>query len=88
LAVLPFGAAVAFPPMFLTRNHQDQTLLLLCSNPQANASASLAIVPSCFCKESVMSHLFLPLLADYIWIGGGSIGLIVLIVIVVLVLRG
>jgi hypothetical protein len=28
-----------------------------------------------------------PLLADYIWIGGGSVGLIVLIVIIVLVLR-
>ena len=34
-----------------------------------------------------MMHLFLPMLADYIWVGGGSIGLIVLIVIVVLVLR-
>jgi hypothetical protein len=28
-----------------------------------------------------------PILADYIWVGGGSIGLIVLIVIIVLVLR-
>jgi hypothetical protein len=27
-------------------------------------------------------------LADYIWVGGGSLGLIVLIVVVVLVLRG
>lgn len=28
-----------------------------------------------------------PMLADYIWVGGGSVGLIVLIVIIVLVLR-
>jgi hypothetical protein len=28
-----------------------------------------------------------PILADYIWVGGGSVGLIVLIVIIVLVLR-
>ena len=28
-----------------------------------------------------------PFLADYIWIGGGSLGLVVLIVIIVLVLR-
>ena len=28
-----------------------------------------------------------PILADYIWVGGGSIGLILLIVIIVLVLR-
>jgi hypothetical protein len=29
----------------------------------------------------------LPMLADYIWIGGGTLGLILLIVIVVLVMR-
>ena len=28
-----------------------------------------------------------PILADYIWIGGGTLGLILLIVIIVLVLR-
>ena len=28
-----------------------------------------------------------PILADYIWIGGGGLGLILLIVIIVLVLR-
>jgi hypothetical protein len=28
-----------------------------------------------------------PVLADYIWVGGGSVGLIVLIVVIVLVLR-
>jgi hypothetical protein len=28
-----------------------------------------------------------PILADYIWVGGGSVGLIILIVIIVLVLR-
>jgi hypothetical protein len=28
-----------------------------------------------------------PMLADFIWIGGGTLGLIVLIVIIVLVLR-
>jgi len=34
-----------------------------------------------------MSHLFSPVLADYIWIGGGTLGLIIVIVIVVLLLR-
>jgi len=34
-----------------------------------------------------MYLLFTPLLASGIWIGGGSVGLILLIVIVVLVLR-
>ena len=29
----------------------------------------------------------LPILADYIWIGGGTLGLIVVIVLVVLLLR-
>jgi hypothetical protein len=28
-----------------------------------------------------------PILADYIWVGGGSVGLIILIVILVMVLR-
>ena len=28
-----------------------------------------------------------PILADYIWVGGGTLGLIVLIVIIVLILR-
>jgi hypothetical protein len=28
-----------------------------------------------------------PVLADYIWVGGGSIGLIVVVVVIVLVLR-
>jgi hypothetical protein len=32
-------------------------------------------------------QLFSPLLADLTWIGGGSIGLIVLIVVLVIVLR-
>jgi hypothetical protein len=30
----------------------------------------------------------LPVLANFIWIGGGSVGLIVVIVVVVLLLRG
>lgn len=29
----------------------------------------------------------LPLLADYIWIGGGTLGLLLLIIIIVLLLR-
>jgi hypothetical protein len=37
--------------------------------------------------EIVMSHLLLPVLANFIWIGGGSFGLIIIIVIVVLLLR-
>ena len=32
-------------------------------------------------------HANMPFLADYIWIGGGGIGLIVLIVIIVLIVR-
>ncbi len=34
-----------------------------------------------------MHAIFSPILADAIWIGGGSLGLIILIVIIVLVLR-
>ena len=34
-----------------------------------------------------MHHFFSPLLADYIWIGGGTLGLIIVIVIVVLLVR-
>jgi hypothetical protein len=34
-----------------------------------------------------MTQLFSPMLADYIWIGGGTLGLIVVVVLVVLVLR-
>jgi hypothetical protein len=29
----------------------------------------------------------MPILADYVWVGGGSLGLILLIVIIVVVLR-
>jgi hypothetical protein len=36
-------------------------------------------------KEIVMS--FAPILADYVWIGGGTLGLILLVVVVVLLLR-
>jgi hypothetical protein len=32
--------------------------------------------------------LFTPLLANVIWIGGGSVGLLLVIVVVVLLLRG
>jgi len=34
-----------------------------------------------------MHHLLLPVLGSAIWIGGGSVGLILIIVIVVLLLR-
>lgn len=34
-----------------------------------------------------MSQLFPPILADYIWIGGGTLGLILVIVVVVVLLR-
>jgi hypothetical protein len=34
-----------------------------------------------------MHHLISPFLADYIWVGGGSLGLIVIVVIIVLLLR-
>jgi hypothetical protein len=38
-------------------------------------------------KEHTMHLLFSPILASGIWIGGGSVGLILVIVIVVLLLR-
>jgi hypothetical protein len=53
----------------------------------AYASALLAIERSCFCKEIIMNRLFSPFLADYIWIGGGTLGLIVVVVLIVLLLR-
>jgi hypothetical protein len=34
-----------------------------------------------------MNHLPLPFLADYIWIGGGTLGLIVVVVVIVLLVR-
>lgn len=34
-----------------------------------------------------MSPAPLPLLADYIWIGGGTLGLVLVVVVVVLLLR-
>lgn len=34
-----------------------------------------------------MSHIISPILADYIWIGGGTLGLILVIVVIVLLLR-
>jgi hypothetical protein len=34
-----------------------------------------------------MIHLFSPVLADYIWIGGGTLGTILVIVIIVVLLR-
>ena len=34
-----------------------------------------------------MLQLLMPVLADYIWIGGGTLGLIVVIVVVVLLVR-
>jgi hypothetical protein len=34
-----------------------------------------------------MNLVLSPILADYIWIGGGTLGLILLIVIIVLILR-
>jgi hypothetical protein len=34
-----------------------------------------------------MNHILSPFMADYIWIGGGSLGLIVVVVLIVLLLR-
>jgi hypothetical protein len=61
--------------------------LLRWRNRQATASAPLAIARNSFSKEIVMIHLFSPVLADYIWIGGGTLGTILLIVIIVMILR-
>jgi hypothetical protein len=38
-------------------------------------------------NEVHMHHLFSPVLADFIWIGGGTIGTIIVIVIIVMLLR-
>ena len=38
-------------------------------------------------KDKTMHLLLTPMLADALWIGGGSVGLILLIVIIVLVMR-
>jgi len=34
-----------------------------------------------------MSHLISPILSDYIWIGGGTLGLILVIVLIVVLVR-
>jgi hypothetical protein len=39
-------------------------------------------------ERHIMHLLFTPFLASGIWIGGGSVGLILVIVVVVLLLRG
>jgi len=39
-------------------------------------------------KDTPMLHLISPFLASFIWVGGGSLGLVVVIVLIVLVLRG
>jgi hypothetical protein len=39
-------------------------------------------------ERQTMHLLFSPLLANVIWIGGGSVGLLLIVVIIVLVLRG
>jgi hypothetical protein len=36
---------------------------------------------------SIFMPKIIPLHADYVWVGGGSVGLIVLIIIIVLLLR-
>jgi len=36
----------------------------------------------------MLLHLFTPVLADYIWIGGGTLGLVLVILVVFLLLRG
>ena len=38
-------------------------------------------------KDTVMLQHFTPFLADYIWIGGGTLGTILIIVVIVLLLR-
>jgi hypothetical protein len=47
----------------------------------------LAIARGSFCKEMVMNHLFSPQLASVIWIGGGTLGTILVVLIVVMLLR-
>ena len=39
-------------------------------------------------KKLFMHLLFTPVLANFIWVGGGSVGLLLVIVVVVLLLRG
>ncbi len=38
-------------------------------------------------KDLIMLLHLTPLLADYIWVGGGSLGLIILIVVIVVLVR-
>jgi hypothetical protein len=66
---------------------EAQAAILICTNRQAHASAPLAIARTVFCKELRMNYILSPFLADYIWVGGGSLGLIVVIVLIVLLLR-
>jgi hypothetical protein len=47
----------------------------------------LAIARINLFDEVHMHYLFSPVLADYIWIGGGTLGTILVIVIIVMLLR-
>ena len=40
-----------------------------------------------FSQEIVMSQLLSPMLADYIWVGGGTLGTILVVVLIVFLLR-
>jgi hypothetical protein len=45
------------------------------------------LAPASFMQELTMVHLALPALGAFIWIGGGALGLILIIILVVLLLR-
>jgi hypothetical protein len=58
--------------------------LLVCENRDRSP---LAIARINLFDEVHMHYLFSPVLADYIWVGGGALGTILVIVIIVMLLR-
>ena len=40
-----------------------------------------------YAQEIIMNGVIQPLLADYIWVGGGTLGLILVVVVIVLLMR-
>ncbi len=55
----------------------------------ANSKFTISCVIKLFTllRRSAMNSLMNPVLADYIWIGGGTLGLIVLVVLIVVLVR-
>jgi len=56
-------------------------------SPDVDADRTVGTVTVFYLKGDFMTLISSPMLADAIWIGGGTLGLILLIVVIVLVLR-